>query len=290
MKRMNQVLGCAALGVALSWTSMSWAGIPECANLRLEDVGSCEIQGNIQCEAGCSQLGVYKKACATKLRTVCSTECTLDAEPTCTDECTEVCTEQCDLGKNVVCIHNCFSECSGSCDADCSDAADPEQCVATCEANCDGECDIKCKPLVEGDCYKHCIECCGGSCTAQANMSCQQSCQEEEFESCEYEFRADCDASCTGEGALFCDGEYALSGTDLPSCGQALLARGISVADIEASAEIDTSELSDAVGTGCSTGSGPLPSSRWEWLGLIGVGLFAGRRRRARLASSAHSR
>lgn len=280
MKRVNQVLGCAAFGVALSWSVWSQAGVEECANLRLEDVGSCEIRGNVQCEAGCSELGVYKKACATKLRTVCKSECTLDAEPTCTDECTDVCTEQCDLGRNVVCIHNCFSECSGSCELDCSDAADPAQCVATCEANCDGECDIKCKPLVEGDCYKHCIECCGGSCTAQANMSCQQSCQEEEFETCEHEIRADCSASCSGEGALFCDGEYALSGADLPACGQALLARGVDVVDVAATAEIDAGALGDAVGTGCSTSAGPLPAGRLAWLGVGALAFLLRRRKR----------
>ncbi len=273
----NQYVAGVVFLVAGLTAGTAGAGIPECGNLRLEDVGSCEVRGDVKCEAGCEDLGVYKKACATKLRTVCSNVCTLDADVGCTDECTVQCAADCDLGVNVICIHNCFGECAGSCEADCAEAADPAQCNATCEANCDGECDIKCKPLVEGSCYTHCIECCGGSCKAQANMSCQQDCQEEEFEDCEYEVRADCDASCSGSGALFCDGEFAIAGKDLPACGRALLTRGIGVANLEASGE---AEVSGGLG-GCSTGATSSGTGGWSnfWLLLSGLGVMGMARR-----------
>jgi len=271
-------------------TSHALAGIPECNNLRLEDVGSCEVRASLECESSCEGTDIYNKVCATDLRTVCSNECTLSADATCTDSCTEVCTSSCDRGENVICIHNCFTECSGSCEADCAEADDPGQCVATCEANCDGECDVTCKPLVDGDCYTHCVECCGGSCTASANMDCQQSCQEEEFETCRYEVKAGCEASCDAEGALFCDGEFALAGEDIPGCVEALIARGLAGFDVEAevsgSLSAGGSEASaegDAAveATGCSLGA-PSPSQGSLW-GMIfaGLGFAAIRRRRA---------
>lgn len=262
----------------LSVTSVAEAGIPECGDIRLEDAQSCELRGDLACSAGCDELGVYKKACATKLHTVCRSECTLDADASCTDECTVQCTADCDAGVNVICTHNCFGECVGSCEASCADAVDGEQCMATCEATCDGECDIKCRPLVDGACYTHCIECCGGSCTAQANMSCQNVCQEEEFETCELEFRADCSASCTGDGALFCDGEYVLAGSELPGCIQALIERGTYQADVQGDAEAEV----EATGVACA-----FTAQRGSNGGLFGallVTLFAGLlgRRRSR--------
>ncbi len=219
-----------ALGVALlagPLAGMARAGLPECGNFRLEDAKRCEIRGKINCTAGCSELGVYKKACATKLHTVCRRDCTLSEQPTCTDSCTESCSADCSRGVNVICSHNCYRECVGSCDVKCTGAANVPQCRATCEATCDGECDIKCKPVVNASCYQHCVECCGGSCKAQANMDCQTTCQDKTFEDCEHEFRANCQASCSGQGALFCDGKYVLSGSDIPACAKAIVERGI---------------------------------------------------------------
>jgi hypothetical protein len=286
------------------------AGIPECADLRLEGALGCELKASAGCQAGCSEFGVYKKACATRLQKVCKEECTLDPQPACEDDCTETCTQQCDAGLNITCIHNCFGECSGRCEVDCMGADDPEQCVATCEANCDAECDVRCKPLVDGSCYKHCVECCGGSCTAQANMDCQQTCQVKEFEDCEYEFRVDCDASCSAEGSLFCDGEYALSGSDIPACAQALFEQGVEVANIDESFDLEdvfgaagspTISIPPLPGSGGTAGGGTeIPTKGGGSLGskagctwalqkhsgnapllalLISLGLLAGRRR-----------
>jgi hypothetical protein len=269
-----------ALGAFFAAASAQ-AGVPECGNVRLEDAGSCEIKGSVQCQAGCSELGVYKKACATKLHTVCRSECTLSADATCTDSCTERCSADCDIGVNVICVHNCFGECVGACDVKCAAAEDREQCQATCEATCDGECDIKCKPLVDGDCYQHCIECCGGSCTAQANMDCQTTCQDEEFEECEYEFRAECDGSCSGSGALFCDGEYVLSGEELPACVNALVARGIGAVDLRGEASLEV-KAGDVDG-GCSVAGAPGLAGRFAAWALVPV-LLGVRRRRERAA------
>src|SRR5262245_19038404 len=96
--------------IALAWgligTESAHAGIPECNNVRLEDGGSCEIRGEVDCNVGCDELGVYKKACATKLHTVCREVCTLTADAGCTDECTVSCSRDCDLGIYVICSHN----------------------------------------------------------------------------------------------------------------------------------------------------------------------------------------
>lgn len=279
--RLLPLVGCLLVA------PQAWAGIEECHNLRLESAARCELRGDLQCDASCEDFGVYEKACATKLTTECRQECTLDANPTCTDECTEQCTSSCDLGVNVICTHNCFGECTASCDFDCELADDVAQCHASCEANCDAECDIKCKPLVEGSCYQHCIECCGGSCTAQANMNCQTTCQEREFESCEYEFRADCQASCTGNGSLFCDGEYVMSGEEIPSCAQALVNRGILGIDIDAVADLDfvsipngstTADGSAKAKASCAFAHATAPSGSFATLAWM-VGLFILRRR-----------
>lgn len=253
-------LGVVGMGVALAASAPAIAGVDECGNLRLESVGSCELKGSVSCTASCTDLGVYKKACATKLHTVCRQDCTLKAEPTCTDECTTACAQDCEKGINVICVHNCFGECAGACDAHCAGRADVEQCMASCEANCDGECDVKCEPVVDASCYTHCVECCGGSCQAQANMDCQTTCQDEQFEQCEYELKADCEASCSGDGALFCDGEYVLSGSELPACVEALVARGVGGIEgkVDGNVSIDGGKF-DAGGSagGCSATRGP---------------------------------
>lgn len=286
--------GLALAAALLLFAGAAHAGIPECKNLRLQDAGSCRVEGDLQCMGSCNDLGIYKKACATQLHTVCRSDCTLKAEAGCTDECTISCTEMCDRGVNVICIHNCFGECVGSCDAGCADATDPDQCHATCEANCDGECDIKCTPLVDGDCYKHCVECCGGSCTAQANLDCQTTCQEEEFETCELELRVDCMGSCDGDGALFCDGEYVMSGPEIVDCAEALVQEGLSV-DLRAEIEAGVDKLNASVkGSACSVSSaGTRSAPGGGWL-LVTALLFghAFRRRisRRRAAPSSTAR
>lgn len=280
-----------AIGVLGSfWAESARAGIPDCENLRLEGVSSCEIRGNIECSASCDELGVFKKACATKLHTTCRSECTLDANPRCEDECTVSCSRDCDLGVNVTCVHNCFGECVGSCDASCAGKDDPETCRASCEATCDGECDTRCRPLVSESCYTHCIECCGGSCTAQANMDCQTVCQEQQFEECEYEFRADCQGECSGDGAIFCDGEYVLGGTQIPACVRALYAEGIADLDLEVDGDGDI-DLGDGTanamggisGGGCRMAPFAPRGGAGSWLFALGaLGVLARRRRRAR--------
>jgi hypothetical protein len=252
------------------------AGVPECGGLRIENVTSCKLEGELDCDVGCDELGIYKKACATKLHKVCREECTLDPEPTCTDSCTESCKAQCDRGVSITCSHNCFGECRGACSVECGEAEDHDQCMATCEATCDGECDVKCGAVVDGSCYYHCIECCGGSCTAQANMSCQKTCQDEQFEDCEYELKADCHGSCSGDGALFCGGEFVLAGTDIPDCVEAL---GVS-------AEIDINDVIDKIeskksGSLCSAGPSEAGHAWAAPLLVLGGVLLAARRRRA---------
>ena len=51
----------SALALACLWPSFAQAGIPECGGLRLEDAFSCEIQGDLNCEANCEDLSIYKK-------------------------------------------------------------------------------------------------------------------------------------------------------------------------------------------------------------------------------------
>lgn len=258
----------------------SQAGIAACGGIRLEDALNCEIKGELDCEVGCDELGIYKKACATKLHTVCREDCTLLAEPVCEDECTVACESDCDRGINVICIHNCFGECVGTCDAQCETSDDRTTCMASCEATCDGECDIQCAPVVDASCYQHCVECCNGSCGAKANMDCQTSCQEQEFETCEHEFRADCSGSCAGDGALFCDGEYVLSGSELGPCIKELIAQGIASVDLEG--EVDGKLSSDAGGTaGCQLASGASAPHIGLLFSAIGAALLRRRRRKA---------
>jgi hypothetical protein len=271
----------------LSVPGSARAGIPECRNLRLEDVasGACELRGTVECDVDCSRFGIYEKACATRLQPVCREECTLPAQPTCTDECTESCTAECDRGVSITCIHNCFGECVGSCDASCEGSADPGQCRATCEANCDGECDIQCRPVVDGDCYEHCVECCGGSCRASANMQCQTTCQDEEFETCEHELEVECSGSCSADGALFCNGQYMLSGPELGDCVDALIARGSFDANVSAQVglgNLDSSDVTTDVGCSMAPGAGRRGGAL-AIAALLPAMLAAGLRRRKRV-------
>jgi MYXO-CTERM domain-containing protein len=216
------------LTVGLTTALPASAGVDACGDIRFDGLANCEVRLTAECSASCSEFGIYKTACATKLVPVCSTGCSLSATPTCTDSCTDSCQTDCDNGVNVICAHNCFAECTTNRDVKCSAATNGAQCAATWDANCDSECDAQCV-TVDGGCYQHCVECCHGSCTADANMDCQTTCQDQVFEECEQEFRANCDASCSGDGSLFCDGTYIISGSQIPACIDALLAEGITV-------------------------------------------------------------
>lgn len=77
-------------------TSVALAGIPECNNVRIEDLQSCELQVSAECNAGCERFGIYETSCATKLHTVCRETCSLSAEVGCTDDCTVMCETMCD--------------------------------------------------------------------------------------------------------------------------------------------------------------------------------------------------
>ena len=247
----NSLIALGIVGSVVVTTGSAHAGIDACGNVRLEDATDCEIVLSGQCSASCDKLGVYKKACATKLVTVCGDQCTLSADATCEDECTVQCKQDCDNGVNVICQHNCFAECTTTRDADCASSADPAQCAATWDANCDSECDLQCV-TVDGGCYEHCIECCGGS--------------------------------CTGDGALFCDGEYVLSGSQLPACIESLIAEGIGSLEAEGEISIGPDGI-DADGTAGFCSMGPGTSVGWSLplgLGAALVGLAARRRRRDR--------
>ncbi|WP_437578001.1 hypothetical protein [Sorangium sp. So ce887] len=257
------------------------AGVEECGNIRFDELSNCELRVTAECSAGCSELGIYKTACATRLVPVCKTECSLSAEAECTDSCTTQCSDGCKRGLNVICSHNCFVECTATRDAECSVNADVDaaQCAATWDANCDSECDAQCV-TVDGDCYQHCIECCGGSCTADANMDCQTTCQDKEFEDCEHEFRANCDASCNGDGALFCDGKYVISGSQVPACVNALLAQGVSV-EAEAEVTIGTDGVSGDLSAGmCAASPGSKASFAAPFAALAAAAGWLARRRK----------
>lgn len=284
--RISSVLGLASIIVCLMAALPASAGVEECGNIRFDELSNCELRVTAECSAGCSELGIYKTACATKLVPVCKTECSLSAEATCTDGCTTQCSTDCANGVIVICSHNCFVECTTERDAKCSGAADVAQCAATWDANCDSECDAQCV-TVDGDCYQHCIECCGGSCTAGANMDCQTTCQDEIFEDCEHEFRANCDASCSGDGALFCDGTYVISGSQVPACVKALLAQGVSV-KAEAEVTIGPDGVSGDLSAGmCAAGPGNKASLVAPFAALAAAaGWLARRRKRSSHASS----
>ena len=278
----NHVLTLVATALALGTTLEAEAGIEACGNIRFDEVQSCELRLSAECSAGCSELGVYKTACATKLVPVCKEDCTLDATPTCTDSCTTQCSQDCDNGVNVICTHNCFTECTTDRDAECAGAANVAQCEATWNANCDSECDLQCV-TVDGDCYQHCVECCGGSCSADANMTCQTTCQDELFEDCEYEFRIDCDASCSGDGALFCDGEFMISGSQLPACLEELVAQGIGGLELEGEVTIGPDGI-DGSGSFCTTSNSGRNTGAWPlpFVALAAASAWLARRRRQR--------
>jgi hypothetical protein len=278
-------LGLMGITVFLTTALPASAGVPECGNIRFEGLSNCEVKVTADCNLSCKEFGVYTTACATKLVTVCSEECTAMPSPACTDDCNVTCKSQCDAGVNVVCAHNCFAECTVDRDATCASNANATQCSATWDANCDAKCNARCS-TVNGGCYTHCVECCGGSCTALVNMTCNTTCADQQFQECEQEFRADCDASCSGDGALFCDGTYIISGSQIPACVKALAAQGITV-----KAEGQISITPDGVDTDfnagiCSYGPAKKASLAAPFALLAGAaGWLARRRKRSSRAS-----
>jgi hypothetical protein len=107
-------------------------------------------------------------------------------------------------------------------------------------------------------------------------MDCQTTCQDEEFETCEHELEIDCSGSCSVDGALFCNGEYILSGPDLADCVQALIERGTLEAKVEGQVTLGEPGASLG-GAGCNMAT---RSVRWGGMPLLlGVWLLARRRR-----------
>ncbi len=259
--------------VALLVATEARAGVEACGGMRLESAARCELVISASCEGQCD-LDVYKKACATELRTVCDSDCQAAPEAECSTDCSEICEADCSNGVSLICVHNCFDECVGSCSAACADADDPSQCRASCEATCNGSCDEQCA-IVEPDdsCLKHCLECCDGSCRAIANMDCQITCQTEEFESCEVGLAAECDGGCQADGTLFCDGEFVMSGTAAQGCIDALVSRGVEV-DVQLDVDVDADVGFCSVGPGAG-GAG--------WLSVFTLFGVIGLRRRAQL-------
>lgn len=284
MRKAN-LFGLLGIVGSLSAAVPAYAGVPECNNVRFDDVfassAKCEVRVNATCTAGCSELGIYKTACATKLVTTCGPQCMLSAMPTCTDGCTVQCKSDCDNGVNVICAHNCFSECTTNRETSCGANADPEQCRATWNANCDKECDSKCV-TVDGACYQHCVECCDGSCTADSNMVCQDACVTNQVETCQQEFRANCEASCNAEGALFCDGQFIIAGSQLKPCMEALIAQGFTV-KAEANVTIGPDGINGDLSAGfCSYGPDQKGSLVAPFALLaIAAGWFTRRRKQA---------
>lgn len=278
--KLGNILGWVAASAALTTTVPAFAeGVPECGNLRFESLENCEVQVSAGCEAGCSKLGVYDVRCATKLVQVCDNQCTLTSDAGCSSSCNTQCKKDCDNGVNVICAMNCFDECSVGRDAECAKAANPSQCKATWDANCDAKCDSKCV-TVDGGCYTHCIECCDGSCTASANMSCQFECQNKEFTTCEKEFQADCSASCSADGALFCDGVFVIAGSQIPTCIQALLDRGLEV-NVQGSINIGPDGIDGNLSAGiCTYRPGQVGSALAPIGALAAAAVLAARRRR----------
>ncbi|MBK8257045.1 MAG: hypothetical protein IPK82_30780 [Polyangiaceae bacterium] len=221
-------LALLTVTVGLTASLPASAGIDACNNIRFDGLTNCEVKLTADCSAACKVDGSFLTACAAKLFPMCKEQCTLSATPTCTDSCTTQCQTDCDNGVNVICSHNCFAECTVNRDAECKANADPAQCAATWDANCDNECDLQCV-TVDGGCYQHCVECCGGSCTADANMDCQTTCQDSQWEACAQDLLSNCDADCNADGALFCDGKYIISGSQIDTCIDALAAQGIEV-------------------------------------------------------------
>jgi hypothetical protein len=276
------------MGIAACLTTAlpAKAGLPECGNIRFEGLSNCEVQVTANCNASCSKFGIYETACATKLVPVCSQQCTLSATPMCSDKCNTQCKSDCDNGVNVICAHNCFAECTTERDTKCASDTNPSQCAATWNANCDAQCDSKCV-TVDGGCYQHCIECCDGSCTADANMDCQNVCQDQLIKDCEHEFQADCSASCTGDGALFCNGEYIISGSQLQTCLKALAAQGIQV-KAEAKVTIGPDGINGGITGGlCSYSPASKGTLAAPFAALaMAAGWFARRRKRDSRTSS----
>ena len=134
---------------------------------------------------------------------------------------------------------------------------------------------------------EHCVECCHGSCTADSNMDCQTTCQDKQFEECEHEFRANCEGSCSGDGALFCNGTYIISGSQIPACVQALAAQGINV-KAEAHVNIGPDGINGDVAAGvCSYSPGKKASFAAPFVALAAAaGWLARRRKRSSRASS----
>lgn len=249
LRRRRAALRAAALLVPLALIlepEPALAGLVQCNDLRLEDLslGDCQLSAGADCQQLCGLPGAYRMACATDLHLACRETCNHAPSSTCTEPCTESCAQECERGSSVQCAQSCFGKCAVECDARCEGVPDPDQCLAICEATCDGECDVRCRPLVDERCYTHCVGDCGGSCAAQENLECQTACQEKQFAGCEHLLQAQCTASCGAEGALFCDGQYMLSGGELRGCARELVERGI--LDTGASVHLDWSAAGHA--------------------------------------------
>jgi hypothetical protein len=113
-------------------------------------------------------------------------------------------------------------------------------------------------------------------------MDCQTTCQDEEFETCEHEFELECSGACDVDGAVFCDGEYVLSGPDMVDCLRALTLSGAVEANVQAGGGISAGSLdAPSASAGCTMhAERPLPRIGTGLGLLLGLALPGLRRRR----------
>ncbi|MFO0550379.1 MAG: hypothetical protein U0271_18435 [Polyangiaceae bacterium] len=241
----------------------------------------CTVEVDVPtCETKCEELNVTVE-CSAELYVDCQGQCNVTVDVGCTTDCQASCELNCTEG-SFDCYAYCNGDCQANCDAFCADSGDQTQCLASCEASCTGDCQAGCEASPP-DCTGGCEASCQGECHAEANADCQVTCQSDGYVQCEADVTGGCKTQCSEpDGALFCNGEW-INTTDLDACIQAIEDQYNITVETHSSASCTGNECTAEAGCTATCAVSPehqgSTSVGLAAFGLVGIGLFAARRR-----------
>ena len=248
----------------------AWAG-DACGKFDFSNGLSCGIEVSGGCQADCTPVNFVA---------ACDAQCTGSAEVSCTGGCETDCEAKCTVDPGTFeCQASCEADCGTRCDTGCAaNATSGSGCAEECKGSCTSHCSLSCKATPpSADCTVRCQASCDASCTVESNIMCSAGCTAD--------ITGGCDVQCQApEGAIFCNGQY-VDATDITGCITELATQGITVdvtGQVSCGVNGCTSGLglsTCAVGPAVGASDGPLGVAGMA-AGLLGLGLFAARRRR----------
>jgi MYXO-CTERM domain-containing protein len=274
------ILGIGPLAIVMGLAGDARANYLEHCNgivLEADAAASCKVVATEECSVNCVPVAM-EKVCASRLTASCTGNCTAAATVECRSGCETTCVPECTTqetgGQPPNCMGLCMSDCQQDCNVTCVGGACRSQCAQICSTDCRDKCAAAPEPV----CEPVCTTACEGSCEGRANVDCQVSCQATTFTTCETDIAQECTTDCESTGrAIFCDGQFLASASELEACASDIEAEFSITLDISVAADASI----ESKGIGCSIGPNSNHSrSGFGLMSLFGLGALSLIRRR----------